>query len=453
MKAILKRLIPQGFKNRFWHLPKAVLASLWFDKPTRKVKLIGVTGTDGKSTVSSLIFHIARTAGFSTGLMSTVSARLNDEEWPMPLHVTTEDAWQFQKTVAGMVNKKGTPKMDYLVVEASSHGLDQHRIWGCSFEIGVLTNITRDHLDYHHTFKNYLKAKAKLFQSSRLAVLNADDQSFEKIKEKINSQKTKVISYAIRNQALIQAQRISFKEKGMSFYLKGYLENDKERLRIETPLFGEYNLYNLLAAISVAKLLKIKRQVLIQAIQSFEGIKGRMEEINNDKGVRVFIDFASTTNALKSALTALRAVKKDQNRLIVIFGSAGLRDVEKRVLMGEVACSLAEISILTAEDPRTENVNKIINQIAKGCRKSRGVMLFRKQAFKLRNEKSLAKPVFIKIPDRQEAINFAIRKLARRGDFVVTCGKGHEQSMCFGRKEFPWSEHEAVRIALSRRRG
>lgn len=374
--------------KNFFHLLQALLANLFFGFPSRKIIVVGVTGTDGKTTTVHLINHLLRKADLKSELISTVTSP--------GLHTTTPSAWFLQKFMKQMIKRK----IDYLVLEVTSHGLDQYRLWGIKFKLAVMTNLTHEHLDYHQTLKEYLKAKGRLFRRVNLAVLNRDDQSFAYLKKRIPP-KGKIITYGIRNQADFTPQSFPFK----------------------TTLTGLFNQYNCLAAAAAATLLEVPAQKIRQGLATFGGVIGRLEEITNKRGFRVMVDFAHTPNGLENVLKALRQELSPTGRLIAVFGCAGLRDKQKRPLMGDIAARLADLTILTAEDPRTEDVHKIIEQIAAKC------------------------PGAMKIPDRREAIRQAI-KLAQKGDLVVICGKGHERSMCFGKQEISWSDQEEVRRTL-----
>jgi len=420
----LKKLIPQKVINCFGHLPIAFLSNLFYRFPSSKLKIIGVTGTDGKTTTVNLIYHILKQE-FPVGMVSTVSAKIRNEEIDTGFHVTAPEPHLLQKLLLKMVREK----IKYAVLEVTSHGLDQFRLWGVKFQVGVITNVTRDHLDYHKTYEEYLKAKARLFNGVKVAVLNGDDRSFEYLATKQQSNKaTKIVTYGIKNKADFMPSSFEFK----------------------TPLPGEYNQYNCLAAIAVCSVLGVPDSKIKEAIASFNGVTGRMEEIKMGQEFKAIVDFAHTPNGLEQALKTLRQqqsnkatkpctrryVAKQQRRkdakLIVVFGCAGLRDKGKRPMMGKIAAKYADLAVLTAEDPRTEDVNEIIRQISEGCEEFGGA----------------EGKTFFKIPDRQKAIDFAVN-LAEKDDIVVVCGKGHEKSMCFGTKEYPWSDQESVRKALS----
>ena len=404
---------------RFWknliHLVSALLACIYYGFPGNKMTVIGVTGTDGKTTTSHLIYHILKTAGQKVSLVSTIEAIINGTSIDTGFHVTTPSPWEIQKFMKIAV--KGGCK--YFVLEVTSHALDQNRTVGTSIDIGLINNISHEHIDYHKTLKRYRNAKAKIVRGVKYSILNKDDANFEYLKTKANG---KVITFSVTGKA----------------------DFNSKILKLKPKILGKFNLANCIAASSVAALLKVDRSTIRSAVSSFRGIPGRMEEIKINKDFRVFIDFAHKPNALESALNATRILTK--GKLIVVFGTAGLRDKLKRPMMGEIAAKLADWVILTAEDPRTEDVRDIINEISVGCKKE-NIIEVSKNNFSLRkitNEKKY----FVKVPDRQEAINFAIRKVAQKGDLILLCGKGHEKSMCYGKTEFPWDEKLAVNKAL-----
>ncbi len=376
----------------------SVLAASWFDNPAKKLKIIGVTGTDGKTSTSSLIYWILKLAGKKVGLISTVSAKIGDEEYDTGFHVTNPEPIALQEFLAKMVNKG----CEYAVLEVTSHGLDQERVYGINFEISVLTNITHEHIDYHKTFENYAKAKAKLFNNSKLAIINSESKS--------NIEK--FIDNSVR--------KIYFDKDTLSGKV---LDSAKSRFQ------EEYNIINSAAATLVTKELGITESAIASAIETFPGVIGRMQEIKNEKGIKVIVDFAHTPNALESVLKSVRSQKNKTSKVISVFGCAGERDIKKRQMMGEISAKNADISVFTAEDPRSENVEDIVKEMVKGSDK-------------------IKKAEVHTIPERGEAIYYAINKLAKKGDVVVICGKGHERSMGYNGIEYPWSDEEAVKDAL-----
>lgn len=379
--------------------------------------VIGVTGTDGKTSTVHLIYEIIKKAGKKVSMVSSVEAIINGKSYDTGFHVTTPNPPTLQK----FLYQAAQAKDEYFVLEVTSHGLDQYRLFGVSIDIGLITNISHEHLDYHGNIEGYRNTKAKMLRGVNYAVLNADDNNYRYLMSQVDKN-TKIVTFGIKKQA--------------DYTLKN--------LKFQTKLFGKYNLYNALAAYTVGKILNIKDQASGQAISQFRGVVGRMEEIKNNKSFRIFIDFAHKPNALESVLTSVRQLTA--GKVIVVFGCAGLRDRLKRPMMGEAAGRLADYTILTAEDPRTEDVRNIIGEMAAGCIKAK-VKEMNKRDDTNKYLKGKHK-YFWRIADRQEAINFAIRKLARRGDLVLITGKGHEKSMCYGRTEYPWNEKRAVEKAL-----
>ncbi len=367
--------------------------------------VIGVTGTDGKTTTVNLIYHVLKSAGKKVSMISSIGVNINGKEYQTELHRTTPTAFMLQFFLKMAVNSGS----EYVVLEITSHAIDQYRIWGINFWAGVITNVTHEHLDYHKTYENYVKTKAKLLKNAKVVIVNKDDKSYgiiEKIKNKIvniHSKNQKWISYGIKD-GDINPQVFPF----------------------NTKIIGEYNKYNILAAVGSCRALGIADSDIRKGVENFKLPLGRSEVVYDNDFI-VMIDFAHTPNAIIQLLSSLRPRAK--GKIIHVFGSAGKRDVRKRPLMGEASARYADIIILTAEDPRSESVEQIMHEIVSGIQNK---TLFR-------------------ISDRQEAITFAI-KMARKGDFIVITGKGHEQSMNYGKGEVPWSEHEAVKKALESRR-
>jgi UDP-N-acetylmuramoyl-L-alanyl-D-glutamate--2,6-diaminopimelate ligase len=361
-----------------------------------------------------LIYHILKTARKKVALVSTVEARIGRKSWPTGFHVTSPDPFKLQQFLRQMRSHK----IRYVCLEATSHGSDQFRFFPLKPKVAVLTNITHEHLDYHRTFANYLKAKLKILKSANYVILNKDLPNFEEIKSKLG--KSAYATYSLESESQLQATQPQFFKDRVKFTL-GNLE-------YELPLPGKYNIYNALAAISVALYLEISPATIRRALRTFKGIPGRMQFLKS-KGLTIIIDFAHTPNALQEALTTLRESKPPKSKLIAVFGAAGLRDKSKRPLMGKIAAQLADEVVLTAEDPRTENLASIFADLQQDI-------------------PSELKTKIHVIEDRQEAINYALTNLAKKGDWVGIFGKGHEQSMCYGTKEYPWSDLTAVKTAL-----
>lgn len=416
------------------------LAAAFYDWPGRNLTVIGVTGTDGKTTTSNLLFQIMKASGLNAGIISTVNAVIGDEVLDTGFHVTTPDAPDVQRYLAQMI----ASGLTHVVLETTSHGWAQHRVDACEFDIGVVTNITHEHLDEHGSYENYRSAKARLFSSlawtrpkpggnPRLAVLNRDDASFEYLDGFAAGSK---VSYGLSEAADVHARQVSYSLRGMSF--DAY--HPKFRVAINCNLLGLYNVSNCLAALAAATFgLGIAPEVAARGIATLPGIPGRMEVIDMGQPFKVIVDFAHTPNALKVSLEAARALLSagttrpgSKGRIIAVFGSAGLRDKEKRRMMAVTSADLADLTVLTAEDPRTESLSGILEEMAAGARGRGG----------------REGVTFWRVPDRGEALRFALG-LARPDDLIIACGKGHEQSMCFGRVEHPWDDRLAVRAALA----
>jgi UDP-N-acetylmuramoyl-L-alanyl-D-glutamate--2,6-diaminopimelate ligase len=415
------------------------LAAAYYNWPGRKLTVIGVTGTDGKTTTTNLIYEILRAAGIKAGMVSTVNAVIGNDVLDTGFHVTTPDAHDLQRYLARMVESGLT----HVVLETTSHGWAQHRVDACEFDIGVVTNITHEHLDQHGSYENYRAAKARLFSSlehtlpkkagnPRLAIINRDDCSFDFLDRFI---RVAEVNYGLQESSDLRAVDIRYETSGTAFTA---VHRDF-RIAITTALVGEYNVSNCLAALAVCILgLGIKPAVAAKGIAALQGVPGRMERVDLGQDFTAIVDFAHTPNALKVTLKAARAMlppitgNARSPRIIAIFGSAGLRDREKRRMMAETSAELADMSVLTAEDPRTESLDGILEEMAAGSTGAGGQ----------------EGHTFWRVRDRGEAIRFAL-KMARPGDVVLACGKGHEQSMCFGHVEHAWDDRVAMRAALS----
>ncbi len=408
----------------------AWLSAAWHGFPARRMTMIGVTGTDGKTTTVNLIYAILRAAGHRVGMISTVNAVIGEARYETGLHTTTPDAPEVQRYLAQMVAAGTT----HAVLEATSHGLAQHRVTGCEFDVAVVTNVTHEHLDYHGDWEHYLEAKARLFTGlttaarkpgvPKAAVLNADDASFRRLQQ---VEADRRLSYGLREPADVTARRITHGAGVTRFTIEG----PAGAFPVETPLLGDYNVANVLAAATAALALEVPVVAIQEGVAAVKGIPGRMERIEAGQEFLALVDFAHTPNALQRALETARRLTGPAGRVIVVFGSAGLRDRAKRRLMGEVAGRMADLIVITAEDPRTESLEAIMAEIASACARQgrqEGVDFWR-------------------VADRGEAIRFAV-EMARPGDVVLVCGKGHEQSMCFGTTEYPWDDREALRLAL-----
>jgi UDP-N-acetylmuramoyl-L-alanyl-D-glutamate--2,6-diaminopimelate ligase len=413
----------------------AQLAAAWHGRPANDLVMIGVTGTDGKTTTTMLIHHILHTLGLRAGMISTIAAVIADRSIETGLHVTTPDPMEVQ----GLLAKMSESGITHCVLETTSHGLEQHRVDACEFDLGVVTNITHEHLDYHGSYADYRRAKARLFTNLsegkhkahgpiKTAILNFDDSSYEFLRK---STKERIITYGLDERADVYASDVRSSAAGLRFTL----HHKSEQTGITTSLLGNYNVYNCLAALTASlEGLSLPLDRVTEAISTMGAVPGRMEIIDLGQPFKAIVDFAHTPNALRQALQTARGLT--EGRVIVVFGSAGLRDKEKRSMMAEISAELADLTVLTAEDPRTEPLDQILEEMVAGSSskgREEGKNLWR-------------------IPDRGEAIRFAVGK-AQEGDLVMACGKGHEQSMCFGDVEYNWDDRIAMRAALAGRLG
>ena len=435
------------------------LMAAWYGHPSRAMALVGVTGTDGKTTTTNLLFSILRAAGRRSGLVSTINALIGDEVIDTGLHTTTPDAPDVQRYLASM----RAASAEVAVLEVTSHGLAQHRVAGCAFDVAVVTNITHEHLDFHGSYEEYRDAKAMLFRSltaqretshlspaadrkagypglAKTAVLNRDDACYGFLAA-IPAERT--ITYGLRaptasalGSALhLTATNIRHLPGRSEFEVQiagGGASPGISDFPLATSLPGDFNVSNILAATGAALALGLGAAEIRAGVEAVTGIVGRMERIDVGQPFTAIVDFAHTPNALARALETLRRLAGSA-RLIVVFGCAGLRDCDKRRLMGTVAARLADYTVITAEDPRTEDLDSIMAETAAACGAAGGA----------------EGTDFLRVADRQRAILHAVEQ-AQAGDVVVVCGKGHEQSMCFGRIEYPWRDQDALRWALAR---
>jgi UDP-N-acetylmuramoyl-L-alanyl-D-glutamate--2,6-diaminopimelate ligase len=402
----------QRIKN-IYHLLIAVLANIRYGFPARSMTIIGVTGTDGKTTTASLIYQLLSKNNKKVALLTSVSALIGGKSYDTGFHVTTPSPFMLQKFLAE-ARKAGA---QYFILETTSHALDQHRVYGIPYKIGVITNVTHEHLDYHKTYEKYLRTKAKLLIRSKIAIINRDTDSYEKIITylKHKKYKGKIVTYGFDKNARINLKNFSFK----------------------THLIGEFNTYNTLAAISVGVQLGLEKKDIQNAVTTFTPPVGR-QDVVYDKAFRVMIDFAHTPHSFEVILSELK--KQTKGRLIHVFGAASKRDETKRPLMGEISSKYADFIILTSEDPRKENPMKIIEDIEKGIPKT-------KITASERTLDEVPSKAVARIEDRAEAIRFAV-KLAKKGDIVVITGKSHEKTMNINGVETPWNEYEVVKQAL-----
>jgi UDP-N-acetylmuramoyl-L-alanyl-D-glutamate--2,6-diaminopimelate ligase len=394
--------------------------------------MVGITGTDGKTTTTNLLYHILQTSR-RVSMISTVNAVIGDRILETGLHTTTPDSPDVQRFLAQMV-EAGT---EICLLEVTSHGMAHHRVTACDFDLAIVTNITHEHLDLHGSLDAYRAAKAALFESlatahpkglPKTAVLNCDDWSFEYLKARLSPKNVAWLGYSLAGhpEATVTAHDIAYLPDKTRFTLR----TRRHSFAVETTLVGDYNVSNCLAAATASlEILGCSPAQVQQGMAALAGVPGRMERIHEGQPFMAVVDFAHTPNALRRSLSVARTLTP--GRVIAVFGCAGLRDVEKRVMMGHIAADLADLTIITAEDPRTENLDDIIAETA-------NAML---------TQGAIEGKTFSCIPDRGRAIYHAVQ-LAGPDDMVIALGKGHEQSMCFGQVEYPWDDREAMRSAL-----
>lgn len=412
-----------------------ILASTWYEHPSRKLRVVGVTGTEGKTTTCNLIYHILRTANKKVGLISTINAKIGDESIDTGLHVTNPEAMPLQELLAKMVDEK----CEYAVIETTSQGLHQERVAGVDYEVGTLTNFAQDHLDYHRTTEAYREAKAMLFRKAKTVVLNKDDESFEYF-QKQPSQDSNLISYGLHKSADVKGENLEISANGTRFSIY----HEGQSLEIHSKLLGEYNISNMLAAAASCFGLGLTWNQIKPGLETFTTPVGRLERIDVGGhppagGFSVFVDFAHSPNALEKVLRVLREITPQDKRLIAVYGAAGERDATKRPAMGKAARH-ADITIFTADDPRREEVVDIIAQMEEGARK----VDVKHVGIQDLDKSDAGVSVYAIEPNRTLAISRAL-EVAKDGDIVVLLGKGHEKSLAVKGEEIPWSDQETVK--------
>lgn len=419
--------------------------------PSRRMVLVGITGTNGKTTTSYLLESILKAAGFKVGLIGTISYRYGEKE--MVAANTTPESLDLQRILAEMVSWGVT----HVVMEVSSHGLSLERVRGCHFDGAVFTNFTSDHLDYHKTLEGYFEAKRKFFtdllreseKSRRFAVTNDDDPRGEAIVQGIP---VPILPYGLTPSSSVSADEIRLTFEGLSCHVK----TPRGEFQLQSKLIGKHNLYNILAAVATGIGLGLSPEILKEGIEGVRGVPGRLERVENGRGIHVIVDYAHTEDALERVLSALRALHDEgggappahsegsrrQGRIITVFGCGGDRDRTKRPRMAEAVGRWSDLSILTSDNPRTEDPLAIMEE-AEGGFKKLGLEEWPQGVGEAWREGK----GYLKHPDRREAIRMAIR-LAETGDIVLIAGKGHEDYQIIGTKRFPFDDRLEARRAL-----
>lgn len=391
----------------------ALMSAKWFSDPAKKLKLIGVTGTNGKTSVTYMLKAILEKAGKKVGLIGTNQNMIGDKV--IPSINTTPNAYYLNE----LFYKMEQDDCEYVVMEVSSHSIEGGHIIGLQFEVGVFTNLTQDHLDFHGNMESYYTAKKKLFAQCKTAVLNADDQYFSRLYDEIDCKK---VAYSVGGASDYIAKAVNCFATHTDYKL---LTND-ELLHIDVNTGGNFTVYNSLGAITAASQVGVPYSVSKEALADFDGVKGRAEVIPNTGDFTVIIDYAHTPDGLKNILKTFKSCAKE--RIILLFGCGGDRDKTKRSQMGEIASIYADYVIVTSDNPRTENPREIIDDIMKGIPNG----LF---AGKI-------------IEDRYEAIKFAL-SIAQKDDIIILAGKGHEDYQIIGKEKHPFDEREIVKNLLS----
>jgi UDP-N-acetylmuramyl-tripeptide synthetase len=420
----IKALFPQSLKN-LYHLAQAIAANVFYGFPSRKIKVIGVTGTNGKTTTCQMIAKILEESGKKVAMVSTINFKLDEKEWVNATKFTTVSAFATQKFIATAV-KAGC---DYLALETSSHSLDQYRVWGVRYDVAVITNVTREHLDYHETIEKYRKAKLRLFENVKTAIVNLD---MEKPEEFLDSGAERIFGYTVsdqrpaRSEQKIQIIRVENIELGID---GSEFEIGKNKLKINLP--GLFNVENALAATCVGISEGIDLEIIKTALEKIKKVPGRMDAVENKLGIKIIIDYALTPDSMEKLGVLISEQKKPAQSLVWVFGSCGERDRGKRPMMGEIAARYADCVIVTNEDPYGEDPMRIINEVANG----------------VKNKKEGEN--FWRILDRREAIAKAL-KLAKSGDIILVTGKGAEEIMLIGDKRLPWNDRKVIEEELGK---
>ena len=408
----------------------ADFAAAFYDYPARKLRVVGVTGTDGKTTTTFLISKLLEQGGHKTGLFGTVYFKVGARLWDNPTRATTPEAVEVQELLAEMV----ADGCDYAVLESSSHGLAQHRLDHCEYDVAVFTNISHDHLDFHGTVEAYRLAKAKLFEFlgtsldkgvPKVGVVNLDDPSAKMYIERVPAS-GRVLTYAVENEhADVRALNVVSSANGLRYTAATPIGN----LDLNLLLTGSFNVYNSLAAIAVAVSQGISLSDIKTALEQVPGVAGRMEQIQAGQNFTCIVDYAHTPGAMDKVLGILRPLTK--GKLIAVVGSAGERDLAKRPMIGATTTKWSDLVVFTDEDPRFEEPMAIINEIAAGA-EAQGKQEGRD---------------FLKIVDRRTAIATAFDHAAA-GDIVALLGKGHEQCIIVGKDKLPWDDRTVARELL-----
>ena len=430
----IKSLVPQNIKNHY-HLFQAIAANFFYGFPSRELKIIGVTGTNGKTTTVQLISRILEESGRKIAMASSINFKLGEKEWVNETKFTTLSSFAVQK----FLRQAADAGCEYVVLETSSHSLDQNRVWGVQYRTAVITNVTREHLDYHKDMEHYRIAKLKLFERIQIAVVNLDMLNAKDYLDCADG----IVKYGFTTRAEVNAKKYDFGEveviRAEDVELGiNYARFMVGQTRFALQLPGLFNVENALAAVSVGLAEKIDIGTMKIALEKITGVPGRMEHVPNDKNIDIIVDYALTPDSLEKLYNLVSLIRKgpsgqnaSEARVISIIGSCGQRDRGKRPIMGQIVDKSADYVIVTNEEPYDEDPWQIINEVAGGVKN------------KIENEN------FWKILDRREGIRKALQ-LARPGDVVVVTGMGAEDTMAVaGGKRIPWNDKAVILEELS----
>lgn len=398
----------------------AVSAANFYGHPAEALQMVAVTGTNGKTTTTSLIDAIVKASGAKTGLFGTIAYHTPKGEYPAPN--TTPESVDLQGFLAEVRDAGGR----YAVLEASSHSLAMDRLWGCRFAAAVFTNLTREHMDYHKTFEDYFAAKKRLFEGTgagapEVAVINTDDE----YGKRLNGLAKKTLTYGLDSGADITTKKFQLTFNGLAFSA----QTPGGKVQVASPLVGRINVYNILAAIGAAQALEFSTEIIEAGIRGLASVSGRFQQIDLGQPFFVVVDYAHTDDALENLIRTARELNP-KGRIITLFGCGGGKDRTKRPVMGEVTGRLSDLTILSSDNPRDEDPLKIISDIIVGLQKTAGKYLIE--------------------PDREKAIGVAMDE-ARAGDIVLLAGKGHENYQILAERTLEFDDRDMARRALQER--
>lgn len=438
MKAIFKKAIKKFLPARiyneltpyFFHLPKAVLANLVFGFPGRKIRVIGIAGTKGKSTTAYLVNQLLESLGFRTAILSTTTVKIGQDERLNDFKMTSVDAWDLQKFLSRAVKEN----CQFAVLETSSHALKQFRTWGVRFEVAVLTNMMPDHQEYHKSVDDYTFSHKKMLDpKTKVLVLNGDDVNLEPFK-KLD---IKQLGFGLHPGNSFRAKDIAIDESGAKLKL---VFSGREQL-FSTSLPGKFNLYNVLAALSAIQALELDVSQLEKVVKELRAAPGRVEKISNNLGIEIIVDYAHSPDSFENLFSAIKPYVK--GKLIAVTGACGERDATKRPIMGRILANYCDLVVITNDDPYGEDPEKIARELISGLIENVTFIEVNPEA----ETSSLRNKNYWKILDRKSAIKKAIQ-LAKKGDTIVILGKGSEQWQMFKDSKVPWDDRKVTREIL-----